>query len=128
MVSVATMRTLTSTAALLAALALTLTGCSSSEPEADAPSSTPSAAAEDVDLTSEAQAMVGDFVTAAHQDSEGWLFVETTLTDGTDDDAAIAACEALVAAGYEKVNLAEADGTSYVLAGHPAYGSECTVP
>ncbi|WP_309079864.1 hypothetical protein [Zhihengliuella sp.] len=131
----------TAVAALIAAAALTVAGCSSPAEEAPAPSPSPAATAsadatdESVDRTDDVKAAAGDtadLVTTATETEPGRLEIETTITDPRSDGSAeaqdaIAICEA--AAGLDDVtyvNVLEADGTSFVLFGHPAVAEgEC---
>ena len=85
-----------------------------------------------VDVTAQMQQAVGSVVTTATQVEESRVEVETTIADprtgpgSAEAQQAIAVCEAALALGVTKVSVFEADGTTFVVAGHPAYGEACT--
>lgn len=122
------------------ALALVLTGCSAPAPGAPAASesaliaseSATSKPAEDSgsnDLTATVKTLAeknGSVVTKATEEEPGRISVETTLVDprgGEDSPAAkqaLAICEVLAAkTDVTYVSVKEADGTNWVLFGHP---------
>ena len=120
----------------LAVVTALLAGCGSTP---DTPEETPATAAAttaEVDRTSDIQAALDnpEVVTKAVETEPGRLTIETNIVDdredGGDDAAqAIAICEAgkaLLDTTDPYVSVMEADGTSFVIAGHPAYGAECT--
>lgn len=87
------------------------------------------------DRTEEVRAASGDWAPSVHRAIEtepGRITVETTISDPRGENgsqqaqAAIAICEAAVSLGAAHVVVYEADGTSFVLYGHPAYGDVCT--
>lgn len=99
------------------------------------PTPTPTAEADEfapVDVTAQMQEAAGDVVTAATQIEESRIEVETTIADprtgagSAEAQRAIAVCEAALSLGVTKVSVFEADGTTFVVAGHPAYGEACT--
>ena len=139
------------TATLVAATVLALAGCTSdpvstpdvsasatttvtSTPTADsAPTvvtSAPAAAA--IDRTVELRALAGEAVVMAEEVEPGRIEVTTSIVDPRGDSgsaeavAAIAICEATVGLGANYVSVLEADGTTFVLYGHPSYGATCT--
>lgn len=139
------------TAALIAATVLTLAGCTygpGSMPEASSAASasaTPTAAstpttmqsssppaAAPIDRTTELRELAGEAVSAAEEVEPGRIEVTTTIVDPRGDAgsaeaaAAIAICEAAVGLGATYVSVLEADGTTFVLYGHPTYGPTCT--
>jgi hypothetical protein len=83
------------------------------------------------DRTADLHASVGDIVLSAVETEPGRLEVETTITDPRGDAGspeareAIAVCEAARDLGYEHVRVSEADGSTFVVAGHPSYGAAC---
>ncbi|GAB3164102.1 hypothetical protein GCM10027059_19560 [Myceligenerans halotolerans] len=122
---------------LSCAVATLLAGCIA---EPTVTNSTPSAslsteetgdAASLDDVTAELQAAVGDVVTLAEVDGDR-LTVQTTIVDPRGDGGsqeaqlALDVCEKSLELGYQQVSVMEADGTTFVLAGHPAYGEDCT--
>lgn len=125
-----------------AVLALALAGCSSTPAPADtpAPSETTAEAAEapaaSSDLTATVKTLAdkdGDIITSAIEEEPGRIIVETTLVDPRGKDGspeakrALAICEMLASKDdVDYVNIKEADGTSWVLFGHPmAPEGEC---
>lgn len=68
----------------------------------------------------------------ATETEPGRIEVETSITDprggegSTEAAAAIAICEAAVSLGATYASVLEADGTTFVLYGHPSYGQTCT--
>lgn len=83
-----------------------------------------------VDVTAEVRDAAGEVVTLAEIDG-AWLVVRTTVVDPSGDYGsaepvlALEVCEKAVALGYKQVRVTEADGTTLVHAGHPAYGADC---
>lgn len=83
------------------------------------------------DVTAQVQAAAGDVVTLAEADGDR-VTVQTSIVDPRGDDgsqeaqAALEVCENALELGYAHVSVMEADGTTFVLAGHPAYGEDCT--
>ncbi|WP_163185912.1 hypothetical protein [Cellulosimicrobium sp. SL-1] len=129
-------RTLAAAGAILA-LSLTLSACSGDAPDeaTAAPATETSPAAETsaaVDRTADVQAAAGDVVTKATETEPGRIEVETTIADprgdagGAEGQSAIAVCEAVKGLGAEHVSVLEADGSTFVVAGHPSYGEACT--
>lgn len=130
------------TAALIIATSLALAGCSSGPAEIAPTASAPAAesmapaasepASASVDRTEELRQLAGDEVVRAEEVEPGRITVETSITDprtgegSTEAVAAIAICEAAVSLGATYVSVLEADGTSFVLYGHPSYGPTCT--
>lgn len=129
--------------ALLALLALPLTGCASTDaPEqpattAAATKSSKAAADEGKDVTKQLKAAAGaraKHIDVATETEPGRIVVETSLVDPRGDAGspaakdAIAICEATVKLkGTEHVSVMEADGTTWILFGHPmATEGECT--
>lgn len=130
-------RTLAAAGAILA-LSLTLSACSGDAPDeaTAAPATETSTEAETeasapVDRTADVQAVAGDVVTKAIETEPGRIEVETTIADPRSDagsaeaQSAIAVCEAVKGLGAEHVSVLEADGSTFVVAGHPSYGEEC---
>ncbi|MFS4506911.1 hypothetical protein ACMA46_11795 [Clavibacter sp. Sh2141] len=127
-------RALPALPALLFAATLALSGCSTEaapEPAASAPAA--SAPAADSDITTAAQALVGGSVSAATETEPGRLQLDTTIVDPRGEAGSPEAVEALdlckqakAIPGVTHVSVMEADGTSFVLAGHPSYGQNCT--
>ncbi|MEV8029053.1 hypothetical protein [Cellulosimicrobium funkei] len=118
------------------ALSLTLSACSGDAPDeaTAAPAtetSTEAEASAPVDRTADAQAVAGDVVTKAIETEPGRIEVETTIADPRSDagsaeaQSAIAVCEAVKGLGAEHVSVLEADGSTFVVAGHPSYGEAC---
>ncbi|RII94563.1 hypothetical protein [Clavibacter californiensis] len=127
-------RALPALPALLIAATLALCGCSTEaapEPAALAPAT--SAPAADSEISTAAQALVGGSVTAATETEPGRLKLDTTIVDPRGDDGSPEALEALALCeqakaipGVTDVSVMEADGTHFVLAGHPTNGEDCT--
>ncbi|WP_454728846.1 hypothetical protein [Cellulosimicrobium protaetiae] len=122
-------RTLTAAGALLA-LALALSACSGDAPVEDA-AGPATATVSTVDRTADVQAVAGEVVTKATETEPGRIEVETTIVDPRTDASAEAAqavevCNAVIELGAEHVSVLEADGSTFVVAGHPSYGEECT--
>ncbi|MDA3806221.1 hypothetical protein PED38_15585 [Clavibacter sp. CT19] len=127
---------MTRTALALPVLALLLgaglSGCSTeAAPAASAPAT--SAPAADSEIATAAQALVGGSVTAATETEPGRIQLDTTIVDPRGDDGSPEALQALGLCeqakgipGVTHVSIMEADGTSFVLAGHPSYGENCT--
>jgi uncharacterized protein YceK len=126
-------RTALTLPALALMLALSLSGCSTGattdgpSPEA---SSAPAATSE---ISTAAQALVGGSVTAATETEPGRLQLDTTIVDPRGEAGSPEALEALdlceqakAIPGVTHVSVMEADGTSFILAGHPSYGENCT--
>ncbi len=74
-----------------------------------------------------------NLITSAEETEPGRIEVGTSIVDPRGDNGspeaqqAIAICEAvMIATGASYVNVAEEDGTTFVLAGHPTYGPDCT--
>jgi hypothetical protein len=115
-------------------LAAGLSGCSTEatpEPAASAPAT--SAPTADSAIATAAQALVGRSVTAATETEPGRIQLDTTIVDPRGEDGSPEALEALdlceqakAIPGVTLVSVMEADGTSFVLAGHPSYGENCT--
>ncbi|WP_194521987.1 hypothetical protein [Cellulosimicrobium sp. JZ28] len=129
-------RTLAAAGAILA-LSLTLSACSGDAPDeaTAAPAtetSTEAEASAPVDRTADVQAVAGDVVTKATETEPGRIEVETTIADPRSDagsaeaQSAIVVCEAVKGLGAEHVSILEADGSTFVVAGHPSYGEACT--
>ncbi|MCM3533514.1 hypothetical protein M3693_04650 [Cellulosimicrobium funkei] len=123
-------------AGTILALSLTLSACSGDAPDeaTAAPAtetSTEAEASAPVDRTADAQAVAGDVVTKATETEPGRIEVETTIADPRSDagsaeaQSAIAVCEAVKGLGAEHVSVLEADGSTFVVAGHPSYGEAC---
>ncbi|UTX35273.1 hypothetical protein NNL26_03250 [Micrococcus luteus] len=124
--------------AAVAALALALTSCAStdSQPAASSSSASSTAAASSASgLADAVSAALADdpHVTGVESPEDGRVEVSTDLTDPRTDNSAeagqaVAICEAAAEVqGVEYVNVTEADGTSWVLFGHPKYPEgECT--
>jgi hypothetical protein len=123
-------------AGAILALSLTLSACSGDAPDeaTAAPAtetSTEAEASAPVDRTADAQAVAGDVVTKATETEPGRIEVETTIADPRSDagsaeaQSAIAVCEAVKGLGAEHVSVLEADGSTFVVAGHPSYGEAC---
>lgn len=129
---------------LLATLG-SLTACSSGsseEPADDTTAAAPSTGSETADVTAAVTGSSPDpwtlLVTKATQTQPGRVEVETTVTDprgaagSIEAQQAIDVCEGVVAwltangTTDPKVSVFEADGTTFVLAGHPTYGPSCT--
>lgn len=117
------------------ALALLLTSCSTpAETEQTATTSAaPTSASAAVDVTDKLKDAAGSAeITALLED--GRVTIETDLVDPRGEDGspeaqhAIEICEAAAALeGVSNVNLYEADGTTWILFGHPmAVEGECT--
>jgi hypothetical protein len=129
---------LTRTALTLPVLALLLatglSGCSTqAPPELAASSPATSAPAGESEIATAAQALVGGSVTAATETEPGRLQLDTTIVDPRGEAGSAEALEALglceqakAIPGVTDVSVMEADGTSFVLAGHPSYGDDCT--
>lgn len=126
-------------AALLAAVALA--GCSGPTEAATAvesPSAVKTAAAaKGTDLTAQVQEAVGEdlvpLVTAATQTEPGRVEVATSITDPRTDDSteagqALDICTAASGmADVAHVSVLEADGTTFVVFGHPSFpAGECS--
>ena len=114
-------------------LAFALAGCSSeASAPAPAPSESKEAAATPVasnDLTATVKTLAGkdgDVITSAVEEEPGRIIVETTLVDPRGKDGsveakrALAICELLASKDdVHYVSLKEADGTHWILFGHP---------
>lgn len=110
------------------ALALVLVGCSSASSPTESAAPT-TAEAEAKDVTADVKKVAGEngkSVTKAEETEPGRIVVETSLVDprGADGSTvaktAIKICEAVVKMdGVKKVSLMEADGTHWILFGHP---------
>lgn len=117
-------RTLLSSAA--AALVVLLAGCATT-PATSAPASPTGT----VDRTADVRAVAGDTVTSATETEPGRIEVDTTIADprggagSAEAVAAIAVCNAVLSLGVTHVTVREADGTTFVVAGHPKYGATC---
>lgn len=123
----------------LAALALTLSACSG---EDAATPDTTAAAVQPLDRTTEVTSglpkNLAQAVTKVTETEPGRLEVATTLVDPRGEDGspeaaeAIKLCEAAMdvlqaeAIAKPYVSVLEKDGTTWVLAGHPTYGPDCT--
>jgi len=139
------------TAALLLpiGLGLTLTACGEGgSADAEAAPATASVAAaapaaDDVDVTNEVRASAPgaawmDAVTTATLTEPNRIVAETTITDPRGDNGspaaheAIQVCQGVVAylqgtgVADPKVSVMEADGSTFVLYGHPSYLDGCT--
>lgn len=81
------------------------------------------------DRTADLRAEVGDVVRSAVEELPGLLDVETTIAVGTAGahgiEQAVAVCEAARSLGYERVRVAEADGSTLVAAGPGIRGDAC---
>lgn len=119
----------------LAALALLLTSCSSpaATEEPATTSSAPTSESAAIDITDKLKDAAGNAsITALLED--GRVTIETNLVDPRGEDGspeaqhAIEICEAAAALdGVSNVNLYEADGTTWILFGHPmAEEGKCT--
>jgi hypothetical protein len=120
--------------ALLIVATLALSACSTAPaPEAAATvpaSATPTAESE---IATAARALTGGSVTDAAEIQPGRIQLDTTIVDPRGEDGspealeAIGLCEqAMAIPGVMHVSVMEADGTTFVLAGHPSVGDECT--
>jgi hypothetical protein len=126
-------RALLALAALLIAATIALSGCSTAAaPEAAAPAPAMSAPTAESEISTAAQALVGGPVTAATETEPGRLQLDTTIVDPRGEDGSPEALEALdlceqakAIPGVTHVSVMEADGTSFILAGHPSYGADC---
>lgn len=115
-------------------LAAGLSGCATgATPDAATPAPATSAPAADSEIATAAQALVGGSVTAATETEPGRLQLDTTIVDPRGDAGSSEALEALALCeqakaipGVTHVSVMEADGTSFILAGHPSYGENCT--
>jgi ABC-type Fe3+-hydroxamate transport system substrate-binding protein len=132
----------------IAALVVALAGCGSSSPEAEPTTTTArettttTTVAESPDRTADLKARGAGTswaakVTRAVQPEPGRLTVETSIVDprsaGSAEAAeAIAICNAGVALLQDddvddpKVTVAEADGSTFVVYGHPSYPGGCS--
>jgi hypothetical protein len=114
-------------------LATGLNGCSSdTAPEATTTAPSSAAPVAESEISTAAQALVGGSVTAATETEPGRVQLDTTIVDPRGDDGSPEALEALdlceqakAIPGVAHVSVLEADGTSFVLAGHPSYGENC---
>jgi hypothetical protein len=115
-------------------LAAGLSGCSTAAaPEATTTAPTSAAPVAESEISTAAQALVGGSVTAATETEPGRVQLDTTIVDPRGDDGSPEALEALdlceqakAITGVTHVSVMEADGTHFVLAGHPTYGEDCT--
>ena len=120
----------------LAVVVALLAGCGSTPDTPEETPTTTAATTAEVDRTSDLQAAIDnpEVVTKAVETEHGRLTIETSIVDdredgGDDATQAITICEAgkaLLDAPEPYVAVMEDDGTSFVIAGHPAYGAECT--
>lgn len=94
-----------------------------------------SAAPDAVSLAMAVEAAVAQWpsLKAVTETEPGRVTVETSIVDPREDAGsaealeAVAICEAAVSAGPTHVSVMEADGTHFVLYGHPAYpAGECS--
>lgn len=113
---------------------LALVACSSAETPTATETPTVAAAPESKDVTADVKELAGDngsHVTEASETEAGRVEITTDITDprtdgGDEAAAAMAICKAVKEAGaWTHVSVLEADGTSFVIAGHPAHGEDC---
>ncbi|OZD55394.1 hypothetical protein CH252_05855 [Rhodococcus sp. 06-1477-1B] len=76
---------------------------------------------------------VSQQVTGVEETEPGRWIVHTSITDpgagisgSPGAQKAITLCEKAVALGAAKVVVTDADGSSWILYGHPSYGNTCT--
>jgi hypothetical protein len=131
---------------MLAAIAA-LTACTGQDSgQTTAQTTSPAAAApaaDDVDVTADLKtsaqgASWADLIQSATKTEEDRVEVSTSITDPRGDagspgaQQAIQVCEGAVAwlaassIATPKVSVLEADGSTFVVAGHPTYGPGCT--
>lgn len=139
-------------AAVAAACLLALVGCAAPADPASAPTIAASAMSEEatpsptptptatppvislppVDDRVAALRTVAPGVTAVEETEPGRWEIKTNLTDprsgpsSPEAQSAIAACEKAVELGASKVSVMEADGSTFVVFGHPSFGDVCT--
>lgn len=132
---------------LTAAAALTACGAQTDASEQTTAGQTSAGAADpaadDVDVTADVKTSAqgagwADLVTSATKTEADRAEVSTSITDPRGDagspeaQQAIQVCEGTVAwlsaagAATPKVSVLEADGSTFVVAGHPSYGPDCT--
>lgn len=111
--------------ALLATLLLT--GCSAAAVEPPAAKAPGSAAVDRTADLAEVLAETASYVERATETEPGRLVIETNIVDPRGDDnsteaaTAVVICNAAVSlGGIDHVSVMEADGTSFVLFGHPS--------
>lgn len=103
--------------------------------QSTAPSAAPSPAAvasPAIDDPLAALQLVSSEVTAVEQPEPGRWTVSTSIEDPRGEQGspaaqiALAVCQEAVRLGATYVSVAESDGTTFVLYGHPSYGKVCT--
>lgn len=97
-----------------------------------APTATPVISLPPVDDRVAALRTVTPGVTAVEETEPGRWEIKTNITDPRSEPgspealSAIAACEKAVELGASKVSVMEADGSTFVVFGHPSFGDACT--